>query len=115
MKTFGRHCPAAWTLCAAFVVSAPAIAETQDPSQEAAQACGVSAMTSHTKATLALEMQQPLLSVAGTIRLRRLNEQYCLEFSKCMLLATKPPETQINNVMAAEFSSCLHDEEHDGD
>jgi hypothetical protein len=58
----------------------------QPTHQDEVKACGVAAMTDYNKANFAL-MQQgtPLMSVEATIAQRRLEEEFCLRFVRCVL------------------------------
>jgi hypothetical protein len=69
------------------------------------QQCGVAAMTEYNKADLAL-MQRgtPSMSVDDLIAQRRLQEDFCLKFIRCVLSDEKSPRFSI------AFDNCLRDE-----
>jgi hypothetical protein len=80
--------------------------------ERAQNQCATAAFGDYNKATLALFQAQgtaPLPSVEQIVAKRRLQEQYCLEFAKCMLTASGNPQ-----LVAIEYStlfdSCLRDE-----
>jgi hypothetical protein len=75
---------------------------------DARTSCATAAVTDYNKANLALMDQKDglLMSPESLIAQRRLEEQYCLRLTRC-LLGDAP-----SNVLAyrTEFSSCLQDE-----
>ena len=77
--------------------------------------CAVSAFTDYTKTKLALLLQAPLPSVETQISERRLEEQYCLQYAKCLLAGQikemkEPNDHTIGWMFSTSFSSCLRDE-----
>lgn len=52
------------------------------------------------------QMMDRLISVDGTIAIRRLEEGYCLKFARCMI---KPSDDQLT--LASHFNSCIEDED----
>jgi hypothetical protein len=75
------------------------------PQDEAQKTCGVAAMADYARENLALMHQETLLMpVEATIAQRRLEEQYCLRFVRCVLNDESTPQ------FAAAFDSCLSDE-----
>jgi hypothetical protein len=72
---------------------------------EPQNACGVAAMTDYTKANLALMQQSsPALSVEATIAQRRLEEEFCLRFVRCVL------DDENSLRFTSAFDTCLRDE-----
>ena len=69
-------------------------------SNEPQNVCGVAATTDYTKANLALMQQSsPAMSVEATIAQRRLEEEFCLRFVRCVLVR-----------FTSAFETCLRDE-----
>jgi hypothetical protein len=69
------------------------------------------AFSGYIRAKLALSQQQgaaPLPSIDQTITGRRLQEQFCLQFSKCLLSGVNDQLLALQFV--ASFDSCLKDE-----
>jgi len=80
--------------------------------ERAENQCATAAFSDYNKATLSLFQAQgtaPLPSVEQIIAKRRLQEHYCLQFAKCMLM----PNAN-THLVAMEYStlfdSCLRDE-----
>jgi hypothetical protein len=72
---------------------------------ESQNACGTAAMTEYNRANLALLQQgTPLMSVEATIAQRRLEEDFCLRFVRCVL--SDPNSLQFRSA----FDTCLRDE-----
>jgi hypothetical protein len=99
-----------------FLVIAPMLLCVTDANRAAADQlrdCLTTAMTSYTKAKLLLlqdGMQHP--SVENKIAQRRLEEQYCLQSTRCQFAAQSE---QINAALFAQaftavFDGCLRDE-----
>ena len=72
-------------------------------------ACAAAALTEYTRATVALMQQGPIMSVEATIAQRRLEEQYCLKSTRC-LMGGEPTSSTTGMAFAVEFSKCLRDE-----
>jgi hypothetical protein len=70
-------------------------------------ACLTGALTDYTRANLAL-MQQIPMTVDATIAQRRLEEQYCMRSTRCLL--GEPANTATGMAFAVEFSKCLRKE-----
>jgi hypothetical protein len=103
MKWLQRFSAAASMLAVATIA---AHAQGPQPAyQDEVKACGVAAMTDYNKANLALIQQgTPLMSVEATIAQRRLEEDFCLRFVRCVLT------DQTSLQFIAAFDSCLSDE-----
>jgi hypothetical protein len=71
-------------------------------------ACAAAALTDYTRATVALMQQSPILSVEATISKRRLEEQYCLRSTRCLMGEATNAATGM--AFAAKFSTCLREE-----
>jgi hypothetical protein len=71
-------------------------------------ACAAAALTDYTRATVALMQQSPIMSVEATIAKRRLEEQYCLRSTRCLMGEATDPATGM--AFAAEFGTCLREE-----
>jgi hypothetical protein len=92
------------------VALALATAQAQNLPTDTQRACGVAAATDYNKANLAmmqegLQRGEPLMSVETTIAQRRLQEQYCLRFVRCVL-----GDDQTSLRFRAAFDRCLEDE-----
>ena len=93
------------SMLALVTVAAHAQGSPQPSQKDEAQACGVAAITDYNKANLALLQQgKPLMSVEATIAQRRLEEEFCLRFIRCVLT------DQTSLQFIAAFHSCLSDE-----
>jgi hypothetical protein len=91
-------------LLAAFAVILTVSASAQ-PTNKAQKECAVAAFTEYNRANLALLTQaNPVLSIEATIAQRRLEEQYCIRFSQCII------GNQGNVPFLVTFSKCLEDE-----
>jgi hypothetical protein len=97
---------AAWHCLLAIAAHAQSTPQSPRGSPRTAEgACGVAAMTEYLKANLALMQQgSPLMSVEAIIAQRRLQEQYCLRFVRCVV----SDQTSLRYITA--FDSCLRDE-----
>lgn len=72
-------------------------------------ACATTALTDYTRAGLALLQQGgPVMSVEATMAQRRLEEQYCLRSTRCLM--GEPTNSLTGMAFAAKFSKCLADE-----
>jgi hypothetical protein len=83
--------------------------------QQSARECVTSALTNFTKAKSGLLQEGRFASVETEISGRRLEEQYCLQFAKCLLAdqtkqIKQPNDQMIIMLLATTFSSCLRDE-----
>jgi hypothetical protein len=68
-------------------------------------ACGIAAMTDYNRAKLALlQKGSPLMSVDGAIAERRLEEEFCLRFVRCIL------DDSNSLQFKSGFLTCLRDE-----
>ena len=54
------------------------------------------------------QMMDHLVSIENTVAVRRLEEEYCLKFAKCI---SKPTDDRLS--LALHFSSCIEDEDED--
>jgi hypothetical protein len=73
-------------------------------------ACMTAALMDYTRADLALSQREasPVGTVEGTIARRRLQEQYCLRSTRCLI---GEPTSQITGMtFAVEFEKCLDEE-----
>lgn len=90
-------------------------ASTPTAHQIAQNECADMAFSNYIKAKFALSQQQgatPLPSVEQTIAGRRLQEQFCLQFSRCLLSGANDQLFAVQ--YAASFGSCLRDEVLEG-
>jgi hypothetical protein len=100
-----RKSSVAASMLALATIAAHAQGPPQPTRKDEVQACGVAAMTDYNKANLALmEQGTPLMSVEATIAQRRLEEEFCLRFIRCVLT------DQTSLQFIAAFHSCLSDE-----
>jgi hypothetical protein len=80
--------------------------------EHAQNQCASAAVGDYNKATLALFQAQgalPLPSVEQILAKRRLQEQYCLQFAKCMLTTNTNPQL-VAMEYSTLFDSCLRGE-----
>jgi hypothetical protein len=78
--------------------------------------CGTAALTEYEKSKAAIltpktsdspeRMMDRLISIDGTIAIRRLEEGYCLKFAQCIRKPSDDPLT-----LALHFNSCIEDED----
>jgi hypothetical protein len=98
---------ASFVAASALLIVTPALAQPSAPA--AGNACATEALNEYTKRNLALSSHAvPVKSVEATIAQRRLQEQFCLELSRC--LVGEPSNRSLTVPYAIAFSSCLRDE-----
>jgi hypothetical protein len=86
-------------------VSAHAQGAQQPRTKDAQTACGVAAMTDYTKANLSLmQKSSTLMAVEDMIAQRRLEEEFCLRFVRCVL------DDSNSLQFRSAFNTCLSDE-----
>jgi hypothetical protein len=79
------------------------------PKALAQNACATAAFEDYNRANVALLTQAaPILSIDQTIQQRRLEEQYCLRFARCIV--GDPTTSSLGLMFTMKFSSCLETE-----
>jgi len=87
------------------------VVSTRTAQEIAQNACATAAFNEYNKSNLGLLLQQgtaPLMSVETIIAKRRLQEQFCSRFARC--LVGDPNNLSLALPYSAAFSSCLRDE-----
>jgi hypothetical protein len=74
------------------------------PTADAKSACGEAAIMDFKGRLAAIQQESPVPPVESTIAVRRLEEDFCLRFVRCVL--SDPNGFQFR----ASFESCLHEE-----
>jgi hypothetical protein len=81
---------------------------------DATTACILAAFKQYNAANLAiLQGASPIMTIEATVAQRRLQEQYCLSYARCVVAGIPPSAVAIP--LAASFSECLHDEARGAD
>jgi len=94
-----------WAIVPLLATSFSAVAET--PADKARAECLTNALKEHANAGVALYASQGLFTSVNDVMARRhLDESYCLQYARCVVVGTKSPES----AMGVEFSKCLDDE-----
>jgi len=88
------------------------------PSNEAAKdACAQAALSDYIRENQVILTSPdalPIMSVDAVLAQRRLKERYCLKFAVCSV-GDPSNDRRLEIPFRAEFSSCLRDEEKEGD
>lgn len=84
-----------------------------NPRAAAQTDCGTMALTEYTRKNLALLTSSgPVMSVEATVAQRRLTEQFCVRFTRCLF--PNPEADAAHQIeFQSAFSTCIDDEEEE--
>jgi hypothetical protein len=110
-------------LWAIVAIAATSSAMAETPNDKELRACLTEVVTNHVKAKAALFSSTgleigkggiPQLTIDFYMKQRRLDETYCMQYARCVVTFTKPPENLADTIAGTHFASCLADEAAEG-
>jgi hypothetical protein len=93
-------------------IAATSSAMAQTPNETAEfHVCRTDAMTNYAKAkAAAFDASKKALTIDYYMAERRLEETYCMQYTRCVVTFTNPTENLAGVVAGTEFGRCLADE-----